>query len=95
MQTKRADIKKDKEEAPQRYIPQKPIKKENTLPQYIPQKSIRNECLQSLEIYYVKESGEVENYWLKPKEIIRIPSSGVTSQLTLLKERRMIKMRDV
>jgi hypothetical protein len=69
--------------------------KKEALPQYIPQKSIRNECLQSLEIYFIKESGEVENYWLMPKEIIKIPSSGVTSQLTLLQERRMIKMRDV
>tara|TARA_R110000824_G_scaffold187530_1_gene368785 strand:- start:1116 stop:1358 length:243 start_codon:yes stop_codon:yes gene_type:complete len=66
-----------------------------TLPQYIPQKSVRNESLQSLEIYFVKESGEVDSYWLQPKEILNIPSTGVTSQLNLLQERRMIKMRDV
>ena len=73
------------------------INKPNTVKvsQYIPQKSIRNECLQSLEIYFIKESGETESYWLKPKEIIQIPSSGVTSQLKLLQERRMIRMRDV
>ena len=65
------------------------------LPQYIPQKSVRNECLQSLDIYFIRESGEVENYWLQPKEIIKIPSSGVTSQLLLLQERRMIKIRNV
>ena len=68
---------------------------EQELQPYIPQKSVRNECLQSLEIYFIKESGETENYWLQPKEIIKIPSSGVTSQLKLLQERRMIKMRDV
>ena len=62
---------------------------------YIPQKSVRNESLQSLEIYFVKESGEVDSYWLQPKEVINIPSTGVTSQLNLLQERRMIKMRDV
>ena len=64
-------------------------------PQYVPQKFVRNECLQSLDIYFIKKSGEVENYWLQPKETIKIPSSGVTSQLKLLQERRMIKMRDV
>ena len=68
---------------------------EQELQPYIPQKAVRNECLQSLEIYFIKESGETENYWLQPKEIIKIPSSGVTSQLKLLQERRMIKMRDV
>ena len=80
MQAKQAKIKKSKEEA---------------LPRYIPQKSVRNECLQSLDIYFIRESGEVENYWLQPKEIIKIPSSGVTSQLLLLQERRMIKIRNV
>jgi len=69
--------------------------KEKMSLQYIPQKSVRNECLQSLEIYFVKESGEVDSYWLQPKEVINIPSTGVTSQLNLLQERRMIKMRDV
>jgi len=80
MQAKQVKIKKSKEEA---------------LPRYIPQKSVRNECLQSLDIYFIRESGEVENYWLQPKEIIKIPSSGVTSQLLLLQERRMIKIRNV
>ena len=69
--------------------------KEKMSLQYIPQKSVRNECLQSLEIYFVKESGEVDSYWLQPKEVLNIPSTGVTSQLNLLQERRMIKMRDV
>jgi len=80
MQTKKVNTNKSKEEP---------------LPRYIPQKSVRNECLQSLEIYFVKESGEVENYWLKPKEMIKIPSSGVTAQLRLLQERRMIKVINV
>jgi len=65
------------------------------VPQYIPQKAIRNECLQSLEIYFRTESGEVDTHWLLPKETIKIPSAGVTPQLKLLHERRMIKMRDV
>ena len=69
--------------------------KKEIRPQYIPQKIIRNESLQSLEIYFTKESGKVESYWLQPKEIIQIPSNGVTPQLKLLQERRMIKMRDV
>lgn len=80
MQTKKVNTNKSKEEP---------------LPRYIPQKSVRNECLQSLDIYFIRESGEVENYWLQPKEIIKIPSSGVTSQLLLLQERRMIKIRNV
>jgi len=70
-------------------------KEKEVIPQYIPQKSIRNQCLQSLDIHFVNELGKVDNYWLQPKEMIQIPSSGVTSQLKLLQERRMIKMRDV
>ena len=65
------------------------------LTRYIPQKSVRNESLQSLEVYFINETGETDTYWLQPKEIIKIPSSGVTSQLKLLQERRMIRMRDV
>jgi hypothetical protein len=68
--------------------------KKEIRPQYIPQKIVRNESLQSLEIYF-QESGKVESYWLQPKEMIQIPSNGVTPQLKLLQERRMIKMRDV
>jgi len=73
------------------------VKKPNItkVSQYIPQKSIRNECLQSLEIYFINESGQAESYWLRPKEMKNIPSTGVTPQLKLLQERRMIKMRDV
>ena len=70
-------------------------KKENTIPRYIPQKTVKNLCLQSLDIYFVNEKGKAKPYWLQPKEIITIPSSGVTPQLRLLQERRMIKMRDV
>jgi hypothetical protein len=62
---------------------------------YIPQKTIKNDCLQSLEIYYMKESGSVETYWLQPDETIKIPSNGVTSQLKLLQERRMIRIGNV
>ena len=80
MQAKQVKTKKSKEEA---------------LPRYIPQKSVRNESLQSLEVYFINETGETDTHWLQPKEIIKIPSSGVTSQLKLLQERRMIRMRDV
>jgi len=68
--------------------------KKEIRPQYIPQKIVRNESLQSLEIYF-QESGKVESYWLQPKEMIQIPSNGVTPQLKLLQERRMIQIRDV
>ena len=61
----------------------------------VPQKIIRNECLQSLEVYFINGIGEVDTYWLQPKEMIKIPSAGVTSQLKLLRERRMIQIRDV
>ena len=61
----------------------------------VPQKSIRNQCLQSLEVYFINGIGEVDTYWLQPKEMIKIPSAGVTSQLKLLRERRMIQIRDV
>ena len=61
----------------------------------IPQKLIRNACLQSLDIHFINEGGEVSNYWLQPKEMIKIPSGGVTSQLKLLRERRMIQISDV
>jgi len=68
--------------------------KKEIRPQYIPQKIVRNESLQSLEIYF-QESSKVESYWLQPKEMIQIPSNGVTPQLKLLQERRMIQIRDV
>ncbi len=73
----------------------KNTKKEEISLKYAPQKTVRNECLQSLEVYFLNQSGQAESYWLRPKETIKIPSSGVTSQLKLLQERRMIKMRDV
>ena len=65
------------------------------VPQYISQKNVRNDCLQALDIHFVNELGAVENYWLAPQETIKIPSNGVTPQLKLLQERRMIKIRDV
>ena len=65
------------------------------IPSYVPQKSVKNQCLQSLEIYFIKGSGEVDTYWLQPDETIKIPSGGVTSQLKLLQERRMVKIGDV
>mgnify|MGYP005819248877 CR=1 FL=1 len=61
----------------------------------MPQKIIRNQCLQSLEIYFIDETGKVDTHWLMPKEMFKIPSAGVTSQLKLLRERRMIQIRDV
>ena len=70
------------------------IKKVET-PLYIPQKSVKNGCLQSLEVYFIKRSGEVDTYWLKPNETINIPVGGVTSQLKLLQERRMVRIGNV
>jgi len=57
-----------------------------------PQKVIRNECLQSLEVYFIDKNDKVDSYWLQPKEMIKIPATGVTHQLKLLQERRMIRI---
>ena len=69
--------------------------KEEEIPPYVPQKSVKNQSLQSLEIYFMKASGEVDTYWLKPDETIKIPLGGVTSQLKLLQERRMVRIGNV
>ena len=57
-----------------------------------PQKVIRNECLQSLEVYFINRDAKVDSYWLQPKEMIKIPATGVTHQLKILQERRMIRI---
>ena len=57
-----------------------------------PQKVIRNECLQSLEVYFINEEDRVDSHWLQPKEMFKIPAAGVTPQLRLLQERRMIRI---
>jgi len=59
-----------------------------------PQKVIRNECLQSLEVYFVDDRDKVTSYWLQPKETLCIPATGVTPQLKLLQERRMIRINN-
>ena len=58
-------------------------------------KAIRNECLQSLEVYFVNENGQSDTYWLKPKEIMRLPASALTSQVSLLQQRRLVRIFDV
>ena len=77
----------------------KKVKPKQSLPSpainNLPQKIIRNQCLQSLEVYFIDETGAVASHWLMPKEMLKIPSEGVTPQLRLLRERRMIQIRDI
>lgn len=58
-------------------------------------KAIRNECLQSLEVYFIDENGVSDTHWLQPKEILKLPASSITDQISLLQQRRLVRIFDI
>ena len=54
-------------------------------------KSIKNDSLQALEIFLITEDGR-KTYWLKPKELINVPSGYLSDQIKNLHSRRVIRI---
>jgi len=52
-------------------------------------KRIKNTSFQALEVFLLTGNGP-KTYWLKPKEVIIIPTSYVGTQIKTLESRRMI-----
>ena len=72
-----------------------PLKKVEPKKKSVPTKAIKNECLQSLEVYFMNEDGQDDTYWLRPKEMIQLPASCLTSQIDLLEKRRLIRVYNI
>ncbi len=54
-------------------------------------KNIKNDSLQALEVFLLTEEGP-KSYWLKPKEVISVPSGYVSDQITNLCSRRILRI---
>lgn len=55
-------------------------------------KKIKNCSLQGLSLVVLLDSGEFDNIWIQPREIIEISEISITQQIINLHKRRLIQI---
>jgi len=56
-------------------------------------KTLINTSLQGFEIYFNTDKG-IETYWLKPGEYLNIPEAFLSPQISLMINRRLLRLQE-